>query len=318
MMPKKATADIHDTAAAWVARTDRGPLGPDEQRGLEAWLAADRRHMGAYVRAQAAWHLTGRSEIAGAAVAVDKRRGIGRRQALTWGAGALAASVAAFCIGVRQVFPRRFSTEIGEVAQKSLSDGSVVALDTASAVTERYEPAQRNVELERGQALFDVAKDAKRPFVVAAGPIRVKAIGTAFIVNRVDRGTEIVVTEGVVTAWNIAVPNDAVKLVAGQSVRMDDESPAPVAIRAMSAAQVDQKSAWRTGQIILSGETLAYAAAEFNRYNTEKIEIADAALAQKTLVGGFRTSDPHGFAAVAAGVLHAKVQKSGNTIRLTR
>ena len=274
--------------------------------------------MGAYVRAQAAWRLTARSEIAGAAIAVEKSRATNRRRLFAWGAGAIAASLTAAIFGVRRFSSPRFSTDVGEVAQKSLPDGSVVALDTASAITEQYEPAQRNVQLDRGQAFFDVAKDARRPFVVAAGPIRVKAVGTAFIVNRSDSGAEIVVTEGIVAVWNVAAPSSSIKLAAGQSAKMDNGKPAPVAVQAMTTTQIYQKAAWRTGQIILSGETLADAAAEFNRYNAEKIEIADAALAQKTLVGGFRTSDPHGFAAVAAGVLRAKVQKNGNTIVLTR
>lgn len=318
MTLKNAAADIHDMAAAWVARNDRGPLGPDEQQNLQTWLAADPRHMGAYVRAQAAWQLTGRSDIAGAAIAIDKPPSTSRRRALTLGAGALAAGLATVVIGVRHLGPPRLSTDIGEVAQKSLPDGSVVTLDTASAITTRFKPSERYIQLDRGQALFDVAKDAKRPFVVAAGPIRVKAIGTAFIVNHTEKGAEIVVTEGVVAVWNIAAPGKPVTLTAGQSAQIDNETEKPVAIRAMSAAQIDQKSAWRMGQIILSGETLAYAASEFNRYNAEKIEIADADLARKTLVGGFRTSDPHGFAAVAASVLHARVQKNGNTILLTR
>ena len=316
MKPEKSTADLHDTAAAWVARLDRGTLSPDEQRRLDVWLAEHPRNMGAYVRAQAAWHLTGRSEIAGAAL--DRPRTTDRRRVLAWGAGTIAASLAAIALGVRSLVPRHFSTELGEVAQRSLSDGSVVALDTASAITEKFDPSERAVHLERGQAFFDVAKNPDRPFVVAASPIRVKAVGTAFIVRRYEGGAEVVVTEGVVAAWNSAAPDHTLTLAAGHCARLQDQTAAPAQPEAMSVEQINRKGAWRTGQIILSGETLAYAASEFNRYNREKIEIADAALARKTLVGGFRSSDPHGFAAVIAMVLHAKVQESGNTIILSR
>lgn len=316
MKPDEPNAEIHDTAAAWVARVDRG-LSPGEQQHLDTWLAADSRNAGAYVRAQAAWQLTSQSEVAGAALVEEKRFFANRRRALAWGAGAIAASAAAYFGVVRMTVPR-YATDIGEVSQKSLADGSTVALDTASSIATRFDTSTRSVRLEHGQALFDVAKDAGRPFVVEAGPIRVKAVGTAFIVRRLEGAADVVVTEGVVSVWNVASPGKAIRLAAGQSALMANDETTPAEPHAMTAEQIGRRTAWRTGQIILSGETLGYAAAEFNRYNKDKIEIAGAGLAEKTLVGGFRTTDPEGFAAVVANVLDAKVEKSGNTITITR
>lgn len=297
---------------------DRGPLSPDEQQRLNAWLAEDARNTGAYVRAQAVWQLCGQPAVAGGVVMPRRKPALNRRTALGMGAGALAASLAAAYFGITRIMTPQYSTDIGEMSQKSLSDGSVIALDTASAVTARFDDALRRVQLDKGQALFDVAKDASRPFVVEAGPIRVKAIGTAFVVRRFEDAADVVVTEGVVAVWNVAAPESKLKLAAGQSAMMPNEQSLPAEAHAMTAEQINQKTAWRTGQIILGGETLAYAAAEFNRYNKDKIQIADAALAQKTLVGGFRASDPQGFAGVVATLLHARVEKSSGVITITR
>lgn len=129
---------------------------------------------------------------------------------------------------------------------------------------------------------------------------------------------DVVVAEGIVTVWNVAAPDNKIKLAAGQSALVSNEPRSQAEAREMTAEQINQKTAWRTGQIILGGETLGYAAAEFNRYNKDKIEIADSGLAAKTLVGGFQASGPQGFAAVVASLLHARVQKDGSTIILTR
>lgn len=316
MTPDRINTDIHDAATAWVVRADRG-LTLDERRQMDAWLAADPRHEGAFIRAQAAWQLTCQSEIAGAAIVETQPALPSRRRALAWGVGAIAASMAAY-FGAMHWMGFRYATEIGEVSQKTLADGSVVALDTASAIAARFDETSRKLRLERGQALFDVAKDATRPFIVEAGPIRVRAIGTAFIVRRFATAADVVVTEGTVAVWNVARPQARVMLTAGQSAHLADGEGARAEPHAMTLEQLNQRTAWRTGQIVLSGETLGYAASEFNRYNTDKIEIADDALAMKTLAGGFRASDPHGFATMVAALLRAKVHKSGNTITLSR
>lgn len=318
MKPNKINAEIHNAAAAWVARVDRGGLSPEESVRLEAWLAEDRRHMGAYVRAQAAWKLAGQPQTAAAAVVPRRKYNTTRRHALVWGTSAAAAALVAAFFGVRHWMAPQYGTEIGEVSQKSLPDGSVIALDTASAVSAHFESSLRAVHLDHGRALFDVAKDANRPFVVAAGPIRVRAVGTAFSVRRFDDGAEIIVTEGTVAVWNAAAPEKKIFVTAGQAARVANAEAVLPQPQAMTVEEINHKTAWRSGQIILSGETLRAAAAEFNRYNKEKIVIADAGLAEKTLVGGFRATDPHGFSAVVSALLHAKIHADGETITLSR
>src|SRR5690606_20513701 len=92
----------------------------------------------------------------------------------------------------------RYASNVGEVRRIALDDGSYMLLNTDSLAVIQFSEARRDVRLEKGEALFEVAKDPQRPFVVNAGDLTVKAVGTAFVVRREDSSVEVTVTEGVV------------------------------------------------------------------------------------------------------------------------
>jgi transmembrane sensor len=85
-----------------------------------------------------------------------------------------------------------------------------------------------------------------------------------------------------------------------------------------ASADVERSLAWREGEIVLEGETLDEAVAQFNRYNARKLVISDPGLAAEKLVGQFRATDPQTFAEAVATTLGAKVEEEGDTIRLSR
>src|SRR5581483_2695252 len=89
-----------------------------------------------------------------------------------------------------------YTTEVGELRTITLGDGSVVTLDAASRISVSFTRTQRSIELSDGQALFRVAKDPGRPFVVKSNNTRVTAVGTQFDVNRKSNGTVVTVLEG--------------------------------------------------------------------------------------------------------------------------
>jgi transmembrane sensor len=315
-----------DAAATWAVRLGEGALDGEAQIEFDAWLAADPQRRGALLRAQAAWRLLDRAnESAGAwdadaAGAPNRPRTpmrIGRRSLLVGGAagaGALAAGVA----GALLLLPggARYDTAIGEVRRVPLADGSVATINTQSIVHVRLGRRERQIALERGEAWFSVAKDRARPFVVEAGPVRVRAVGTAFSVRRHDGGTDVLVTEGVVEAWTIGAEDKKVRITAGAR---DFISNAVGPTQPVTAPQqVERTLAWRDGQIALEGETLSEAAAEFNRYNKRKLVIEDPELASGTLVGWFHANEPETFARAAAVTLHARVIEDNDAIRLTR
>ncbi|ADG09006.1 DUF4880 domain-containing protein [Caulobacter segnis] len=314
MVERESAADIEADAARWVVRLDRDGKNPDLRSDLEAWLAADRRRVGAYARAEAAWTHMDRASV----LAVETRSPeVGaspvRRRRVIAGLGALAAGLTAAFVAPR-LLARRYDTALGEIRRVPMSDGSVAAINTDSTLEIAMRPNLRAVKLERGEAWFAVAKDPERPFVVESGPVRVRAVGTAFSVRKREGGSDVLVTEGVVEVWTKDGDIAPRRVAAGE--RMFAENDADALTSPKADADLGRQLAWRDGQIVLDGQTLAEAAAEFNRYNDRKIKVADPRLADERFVGWFRTNDPEGFAEAAATTFNGRVSLSDDTIVL--
>jgi transmembrane sensor len=177
-----------------------------------------------------------------------------------------------------------------------LKDRSVAAVNTDSQIDVDMTTRLRHVRLVKGEVWFEVAKNPDVPFVVSAGDVRVRAVGTAFSVRRHDKGVDVLVTEGVVEAWNV---NDKAKrqtLTAGNEAYVPEKIADAVIDVAYRPQDVTRKLAWRDREIILHQESLSDAVAEFNRYNTREIIIADPRLNTAQLVGGFQVDQPESFA----------------------
>uniref|UniRef100_B0T3U4 Anti-FecI sigma factor, FecR n=1 Tax=Caulobacter sp. (strain K31) TaxID=366602 RepID=B0T3U4_CAUSK len=314
MVERESAADIEADAARWVVRVDRDGDDPAVRADLESWLARDRRRLGAYARAEAAWLHLDRAQVFTVGATDTPKMKSGTRRSVAAGLGALAAGVAVAAIAPR-LLVRRYGTALGEIRRLPMADGSVAAINTDSAIEVAMRQRLRAVRLDRGEAWFEVAKDAARPFVVESGPVRARAVGTAFSVRRRETGSDILVTEGVVEVWVKDGKIPPRRISAGQRVFADNT----LGILTPPEPEVDlnRQLAWRDGQIVLDGQTLAEAAAEFNRYNKRKIEIADLRLADARFVGWFRTSDPEGFAQAAAATFKGRVSVGDDTIVLS-
>ncbi|MDB5461439.1 MAG: anti-FecI sigma factor, FecR, partial [Caulobacteraceae bacterium] len=203
--------------------------------------------------------------------------------------------------------------DLGEISRVPLPDGSVMDINTSSVLNVVMQAQGRDVTLHRGEAWFEVAKDPARPFLVRTGDARFRAVGTAFSVRRMSEGAELLVTEGRVEAWLSAAAGRRVMIDAGSKLVLDARQP----LRAAAAAQeIERSLAWRNGQISLDGETLAEAAAEFNRYNRRQLVIEDPALAGRRFVGLFRTDDPQSFAVAVSATSGAHLVEDADAIRL--
>jgi transmembrane sensor len=196
-----------------------------------------------------------------------------------------------------------------------LADGSLVAINTTTALDVTMKPKSRQILLRRGEAWFQVAKDAERPFVVSAGHVRVRAVGTAFSVRRDGDGVDVMVTEGVVETWVEGQTGPRQRLAAGNRIQLVGYT-APVV--AESPSEIERSLAWRNGEIALDGESLGDAAGQFNRYNSRQIVIDDADLARERFVGLFRTNEPESFAAAVAATIGATINEDDKIIRLSR
>lgn len=336
---------INEQAARWAIRTVAGPLSPNEHHDLEAWLNSDPRHRGAYVRSRAQWAdldrlaalhgpaKTIRDEIAPPQPAaenliVEKRKNpaaVSRRRLLA--AGIAAAPVIGGVVSWLWLRGNsaRYVSGIGEIRRIALEDGSTLILNTATEVAVEFSKQQRDIRLIRGEALFEVAHDPSRPFVVVASDTAVRAVGTAFAVRMESNQIDVTVTEGVVevatprpadsrTAASV-VPDRRAKRVSANETIVITGAHAPE-IRAIAAGEADRQLAWRDGMVSFDGESLQMAVAEINRHNRHKIVVDDPALAAKPIVGVFRATDVEGFSAAAAEALKAKVVSDGDVIRL--
>ncbi len=314
---------IDGRAAEWVARRSAGMSSADEA-AFQAWYAADRRHQGAFLRAEAAWTLLDRAQVLAHGNAPAHGQGADEtflhpaladrsfrqpkrtRRAVI--GGALAASAAAAAIVTTYALKNRLSltTGRGELRNVPLADHSLAAINTDSHIDVDLSATLRHVSLVKGEAWFEVAKNPEAPFVVSAGDIRVRAVGTAFSVRRHDAGADVLVTEGVVEAWNVRDKDRRVTLPAGTAAFVPN-APAIAAV-AFQPDEVGRKLAWRSREIILRQDSLSDAASEFNRYNDRQIVIADPALGQAQLVGGFAVDQPEIFARAVHATLNVPVR----------
>jgi len=238
MTDRETAEDIEAEAARWVWRLDRDGRVPELEIQLEAWLAGDARRRGAFLKAESVWTLLDRAGAAASPSSSAKSaRPVSRRVLLAGAGGAIAAALVAG--GVLILREDRFSTGIGEVRRVPLEDGSAVAINTASAVEVAFQRTQRTVRLRDGEAWFQVAKDVRRPFVVEAGAVRVRAVGTAFSVRRRANGADVLVTEGVVEVWAEGASRAPSRLRAGQGAFVDASAVVRPAVAAPEA--VDRK-----------------------------------------------------------------------------
>jgi len=310
---RETAREVADQAAEWAIRINAGTVDAATDERLRRWLEGDPRCQGALLRAEAALSFVDRGRALAGVVPKPSPRPLWIRRKFAFAAVGLAAGLAAVSLLVAG--PHRYDTGLGEIREVPLSDGSTVDINTQSTVEVAMRPDLREVRLTRGEAWFRVAHDTKRPFVVSAGRVHVRAVGTAFSVRRHDDGADVVVTEGVVETWTTGDEDHLVRVAAGSKAYVAEYEPPKVV---PASADVARSLAWREGQIALEGETLGEAAAQFNRYNAQKLVISDPDLANETLVGQFRVTQPMTFASAVATTLGATVVEDGDTIRLSR
>lgn len=295
---------------------------------MEDWLAGDSRRIGAYAMARAALVRVDAARALGAdydprqfidTVAENDNNGgwLTRRRLLGMSAGAIAVAGAGV-VGMSLLGSKRYSTTTGGMLRVALGDGSIVNINTASTLDVRFDGQQRTVILRAGEALFDVAHDKQRPFVVMAGDTGVRAVGTSFTVRReADKRVAVVVSEGEVEVTQRGVDVAPVRLTENMMAQANPEAAIPIEARTIDQRAVERRLFWREGKIGFSDATLDEASAEFARYSDVRIVIPDTQVAEQRVTGLFTATDPAGFADAAAASLGLKVRHSGNIIRIT-
>jgi len=316
---KPAANEIDRQAAEWAVAVDAGRLSAGQQSAFEAWLAQDARHRGAYLKARMLLARVRRAGETGHIEYVPHWFTPARRRAVL--TGSIAASLAALVLAVGlnwgSMQPKTYFTAIGETKTASLADGSTVTLNTDTRIAVHFRRATRTVTLEHGEALFDVAKDRSRPFVVHAGPVQVRAVGTSFVVQSLaNRPLQVLVREGTVRLGSFSsTAQPIVTLHANSRATIVGLSEAKV--ETLTKEDVEQDLAWREGRISFRHQTLADAAKAFARYSKKTIMIADPQVARLTVTGSFVATDPAGFAKAAALSYGLNATENENGIYLT-
>jgi transmembrane sensor len=216
-------------------------------------------------------------------------RKLPRRPVLAAAALALLTSITVLFLWIGSDMARSYSTGIGEQRTIQLLDGSTVELNSRSRVKVRLTDRQRDVALIEGQALFRVAKDKQRPFVVQAGEAQVRAVGTEFDVYRKQTATVVTVVEGRVETYpgSDGAGAAAIVLSAGEQLTVLPHT-VPKPKRADTAAA----TAWVHKRLIFEETPLSEVAEEFNRYNRRPLAIADPELQTLRISGIYSSTDP--------------------------
>lgn len=311
----RSREEIERTAAQWVLRRDRG-LTATEQDELSQWLAADSRHGEALALQRWGWdeldRLAGLQTSLGAVPDPDlfASRAKARARRGWWIAATsslAAAAVVALMITLRapQAISENatpatvVSTALATPCERlTLEDGSVVELNRGASVEVAFSATERRVRLVRGEANFTVAKNPARPFVVNAGGVDVRAVGTVFNVRLDGAGVEVVVAEGRVRVDppGGAVQNDTQVLFMGQSAVVPlAKMAAPPQVVTLTDAQLAARLAWQPRLLDFTNAPLSEIVAEFNRRNPVQLAVDDATLGVLRLSAAFRSDNVEGF-----------------------
>lgn len=206
-----------------------------------------------------------------------------------------------------------YTTDFGGFSRIVLDDGSIINLNTNSMIRVQLTAELRHIVLERGEALFKVARDKSRPFDVEAGSTIVRAVGTEFSVRVREAGetgggglkdVEVLVKEGRVAIDPpkdekplervAALPASTSTLSAGEAVVINAKR---VQVQKVAEADVDRKLSWTEGRLWFERQTLKDVVTEFNRYNRRQMVIADPSIENLRIGGGFEATDPESFIA---------------------
>jgi len=372
---------INEEAARWFVEFRSGDIDASARRQFDAWVRASPEHLRAFIEIAALWGHSAAADpqrrfpveslVASAAeegnvVRLEVHSNSGERSrpappGPSWEFTRRTMAVAAVLLLVVSIVAgslllgrdTTYSTAVGEKRSLRLSDGSILTLNSRSKVRIEFSNSTRAVALLQGEALFRVATDPSRPFVVQTDGTFVRAVGTEFDIDRKSSGTVVTVVEGRVAVLATSTgagrnsgarqesgaaaqrPPHPVRLVPltvadGAGPEADDGSPEgtvflsageqiDVAGRSTSPTRTDVSSAtaWVQGKVILHARTLEEVAEDFNRYSERRLVTEDEGAVPLRLSGVFST-DPEFLIRYLRERPDIQVRETASEIRITR
>lgn len=323
----ESTASLAEEAAYWWQVFHDGEASPAEHREFAEWVARSPQRVEAYLETarlnkalkgtSVRWPDTPAEQLlreartshaepvqlrqrAPAAPENKNFRRFSPRLGFALVASLLVAVVVAWTMAGRS---ERYMTAFGEQRSVMLDDGTRVTLNTASKIEVELRKDHRVVRLVQGEALFEVAHDAARPFDVSAGNTTVRAVGTQFNVDSRPQKTTVTVVEGRVAF----ITGKAPILVAGDRLVVSASGSAAVS----HGINVSAALAWTRHQLVFERRALGEVAEEFNRYNRERITIESASLRAEEVTGVFQSNDPASFVTFLSTIPGVAIRDDG-------
>lgn len=336
----------HASAAYWVATLSDGHCTDEERQQFCAWLRSSTKNVEEFLRLstllrglenERLWPQLDSAALIAAARAhssVATLPHIAPPRPNRFSARRISLAAAVLCtIGLTftTVSSHRFlerltstyGTEIGEQRSIALEDGSVIRLNGRSRIHTHFDAHFRVVELLEGEAIFKVAKDHSRPFLVRTRRSEIRAVGTQFNVKTQAQGTVVTVLEGRVRVNDLPrgaigsgpdIMRPPVELVPGQQLIIEAQRP-PVRVTLPNPRTA---ISWTERRLVFDAVTVADAAAEFARYSSKVIRIEDADLAQRRITAVFDTTEPDSLVQFLATDPAVAIVPEGDGWRVTR
>lgn len=321
-------SSIREHAAEWFLRLHAHDLNVAERFAYLQWLKSSPTHIGETLQMFILYSVlypmkkqlffTNEDDVTNV-IELQSRDAAAAptRTRTSWHVRSLAAVVAlglvlvAGTMATRTWLASTIETQASEWRSLTLIDGSFVSVGPRTELRDRFGERQRLLSLARGEALFQVAKDPSRPFIVEAGLAVVRATGTRFAVARDERNVVVTVEEGRVLVTDGGGRAGAVALTAAEQVTISGAWP-PV----VEHVNIARELAWSNRHLEFEDDTIAAAAEEFNRRNRVQI-VVDPSLGSRQVRGRFQADDPASFAdSIAAGVKGVVTRPAPEVIRL--
>jgi transmembrane sensor len=373
MEPMKLNAQIYEEACEWFVDCRADDFDDSARNRFDSWLRTSPEHLKAYLEIAAIWNegplldpkgkFAAETLIAQAAsdrdnvIELSSKRSTGiaaamhaisgesrrrfRRPHFAAVAASLIVALAVVFIYVRAFQAPTYSAKIGEQRSLALGDGSTVELNSRSAIVVRYSKQERRVDLLQGQALFRVAKDGARPFIVKTGDTLVRAVGTEFDIYQKRAGTIVTVVEGRVAVLtdhgaltdsnlpvviaetesksNLPFPTIApgqmgnIMVAAGEQLTVT-----PKLIQIAEHPNVANATAWTQRRLVFESASLADVADEFNRYNDRQLIVAGSGLESFHVSGVFSSTDPASLLRFLRARSELNIVETGTEIRIEK
>lgn len=358
-MKRQSTKYVYEEACEWFVEFRTGTPTESVRGHFYAWLQEAPAHMAAYLDVAASWGQAGALDmtrrfpkdalIAEAAGGTDNvlahpatpdpamassgrepRRPLSTGMRMAFAAGLAVLVTTVSLVTWWREYPT-YSTGVGEERSILMSDGSTINLNGRSRVRVHYTAHERDIDLLDGQALFSVAKNPSRPFIVHTGSIRVRAVGTEFDVERRIRETVVTVVEGVVS---VAQARPATSFAFGQASTPAQFATPPLSPVYVPAGEqlvvapslnarpvrvnVAAATAWTHRELVFASTPLRDVVEEFNRYNDRQLVISDPALDGFEIDGVFSSTDPTSLIRFLRQRPDIKITQTGDEILISR